>query len=270
MNNLRRELAPISDAAWGLIDEEATRVLKLKLAARKLVDVVGPKGPEHAAVNTGAVEPIKGGPAGVEAARRQVLPLVEVRVAFELSRAVLDAVERGSTAPDLAPLVDAATRIAAAEDGAVFHGFAAAGIAGIDQASAHAARALSTDYAAYPRSVAEATHLLRQAGIDGPYAIALGPRCYAGLTQATQGGYPVLEVVKRIVDGPIVWAPAVDGAVVLSTRGGDFELTVGRDLSIGYLGHTESVVRLYLTESFTFRVLTPEAAVALAYKGKGK
>ena len=270
MNNLRRELAPISDAAWGLIDEEATRVLKLKLAARKLVDFAGPKGPEHAAVNTGRLEPIKGGAAGVEATRRQVLPLTELRVSFELSRAELDAVERGSAAPDLGPLVDAATRIAAAEDGAVFHGFAAAGIAGIDQASAHAPRALSTDYAAYPRSVAEATHLLRQAGIDGPYAIALGPRCYAGLTQATQGGYPVLEVVKRIIDGPIVWAPAVNGAVVLSTRGGDFELTVGRDLSIGYLNHTEAVVRLYLTESFTFRVLTPEAAVAMAYKEKGK
>lgn len=270
MNNLRRELAPVPDAAWALIDEEATRVLKLKLAARKLVDFAGPKGVEYAAVNTGAVQPIKGGPAGVEAARREVLPLTEVRVTFELSRAGLDAVERGCTTPDLGPLVDAATRMAAAEDGAVFHGFAGAGIIGIDQASAHAARALSTDYAAYPGSVAEATHLLRQAGIDGPYAIALGPRCYAGLTQATQGGYPILEVVRRIVDGPIVWAPAVDGAVVLSTRGGDFELTVGRDLSIGYLGHTDAVVRLYLTESFTFRVLTPEAAVAMAYKEKRK
>jgi uncharacterized linocin/CFP29 family protein len=77
-------------------------------------------------------------------------------------------------------------------------------------------------------------------------------------------------VVKHIVDGPIIWAPAVNGAVVLSTRGGDFELTVGRDLSIGYASHTDAVVRLYLTESMTFRVLTPEAAVALVYKDKKK
>ena len=272
MNNLRRELAPISDAAWSLIDEEATRVLKLKLAARKLVDFVGPKGPDFGAVNSGRLEALKSGPvAGVSAALRRVLPLTELQATFELSRAELDAVERGSENPDLDPLIDAATRIAAAEDNAVFHGYAPGGIQGIDQASTHPPQIISTDFTAYPRSVAEAARLLRNAGIDGPYAIALGPRCYAGLTQATgPGGYPVLEVVKRIVDGPLVWAPAVNGAVVLSTRGGDYELTVGRDLSIGYLSHTDAAVRLYLTESMTFRVLTPEAAVALVYKDKGK
>ena len=272
MNNLRRELAPISDAAWILIDAEATRVLKLKLAARKLVDFVGPKGPDVGAVNSGRLEALKSGPvAGVDAALRRVLPLTELQATFELSRAELDAVERGSENPDLDPLIDAATRIAAAEDNAVFHGYAAGGIQGIDQASTHPPQTISTDFTAYPRSVAEAARLLRTAGIDGPYAIALGPRCYAGLTQATgPGGYPVLEVVKRIVDGPLIWAPAVNGAVVLSTRGGDYELTVGRDLSIGYLSHTDATVRLYLTESLTFRVLTPEAAVALVYKDKAK
>jgi len=60
-----------------------------------------------------------------------------------------------------------------------------------------------------------------------------------------------------------VWAPAIEGAFVLTTRGGDFELNVGQDVSIGYLSHTDSVVRLYLQETFVFRVLTSEAAVAL-------
>ena len=272
MNNLRRELAPISDSAWVLIDQEATRVLKLKLAARKLVDFAGPKGPGHGAVNTGRLTALKTPPvAGVESWLRIVQPFTELRTSFELSRAEIDAVERGSENPDLDPLIDAATRIAAAEDNAVFHGYAAGGIVVIDEASTHPAQTISTDFTAYPHSVAEATRLLRNAGIDGPYAIALGPRCYAGLTQATgPGGFPVLEVVKHIVDGPLVWAPAVNGAVVLSTRGGDFELTVGRDLSIGYVSHNDSTVRLYLTESMTFRVLTPEAAVALVYKDKRK
>lgn len=272
MNNLRRELAPISDAAWRLIDEEATRVLKLKLAARKLVDFAGPKGPDVGAVNSGRLDDLKSGPVpGVDAALRRVLPLTELHTSFELSRAELDAVERGSDNPDLDPLIEAATRIAAAEDNAVFHGYAPGGIQGIDQASPHPAQPISTEFTAYPHSVAEATRLLRNAGIDGPYAIALGPRCYAGLTQATgPGGFPVLEVVKRIVDGPIVWAPAINGAIVLTTRGGDFELTVGRDLSIGYLSHTDTTVTLYLTESMTFRVLTPQAAVALVYTDKKK
>jgi uncharacterized linocin/CFP29 family protein len=267
MNNLKRELAPISAAAWNEVDAEARRVLKLKLAGRKLVDFVGPLGPTAAAVNLGRLEPLKGGPiANVDAARRAALPLIELRTFFDLSRDELDAVERGAADTDLDPLIDAATRMAQAEDTAIFHGYAAAGIQGIDQASPHPSLPIAENYQEYPRSIAEATRLLRLAGVDGPYAIALGPRCYTGLTQATgDGGYPVLNVVRKLVDGPLVWAPAVNGAVVLSTRGGDFELSVGRDLSIGYHSHTDTTVRLYLVESMTFRVLNPPAAVALAY-----
>jgi uncharacterized linocin/CFP29 family protein len=75
----------------------------------------------------------------------------------------------------------------------------------------------------------------------------------------------VIEHVRRLLDGPIVWAPALNGAAVISLRGGDFELTVGQDFSIGYLEHSAAAVRLYLQESFTFRVLSPEAAVPLSY-----
>lgn len=271
MNILHREIAPVAESAWAEIDAEARRVLALELAGRKLVDFAGPHGDDCAAVNLGRLELLKGGPlAGVDAARRTVLPLVELRVRFELARGELDAIERGAKDPDLGPLVEAARRIAHAEDTAIFHGYPAGTITGIDGATSHPPLPISEDYAAYPRSVAEATRLLRMAGVNGPYAIALGPRCFTGLMQATtHGGYPVLQVIRKIVDGPIVWAPAVNGAIVLSTRGGDFELTVGRDLSIGYLSHTDTTVTLFLMESMTFRVLTPEAAVALSY-GKKK
>ncbi len=268
MNNLKRELAPVSSAAWSQIDCEARRVLALKLAGRKLVDFSGPHGPTTAAVNLGRLEALPSGPVGdVTAARRAALPLVELRASFDLARSELEAAENGAQDIDLDPLIAAATRMAQAEDTAIFHGYGAGGIKGIDQASPHAALPISENYQDYPRSIAEATRLLRLAGVDGPYAIALGPRCYTGLSQATSdGGYPVLNVVSKLVDGPIVWAPAVNGAIVLSMRGGDFELTVGRDLSIGYQGHSDTSVRLYLVESLTFRVLTPEAAVALKYR----
>jgi len=268
MNNLKRELAPISTAAWKEIDAEASRVLKLKLAGRKLVDFEGPLGPTAGAVNTGRRDSLGSAPAPeIEATRRQVLPLVELRSYFELSREELDGIERGSKDPDLQPLIDAATRIAQAEDTAIFHGYDAGGIKGIAQASTHPALPIPDDYQAYPHSIAEATRLLRLAGVDGPYAIALGTRLYTGLTQAVgDGGYPVLNVVRKLVDGPLVWAPAINGAVVLSVRGGDFELTVGRDLSIAYQSHTDKMVRLYLLETMAFRVLMPEAAVALAHK----
>jgi uncharacterized linocin/CFP29 family protein len=269
MSALLRELAPVTPEAWAMIEEEAKRTLKLKLAARKLVDFNGPLGYEASAVGTGRVARLDEAPAErVQASLRRVQPLVELRVPFELSREEIDSVVRGAKDPVLDAVRDAASDAALAEDRAVFRGYAAAGIRGIAEEAAAARLTLTDDYQAYPAVVAEAVNKLHLAGVQGPYGIALGPRCYTGLTKTTIGGFPVMEHVRRLLDGPLVWAPAVDGAVVLSLRGGDFELTVGQDFSIGYLEHNASVVRLYLQESFTFRVLAAEAAVPLAYAKK--
>jgi uncharacterized linocin/CFP29 family protein len=189
-------------------------------------------------------------------------------VPFELSREELDAVARGAKDPDLDAVRDAARRAATAEDRAIFHGYGEAGIQGIAEAAASSALPISDDYTQYPALVAEAINNLRSAGVNGPYIVLLGPRCYTGLVKTTEGGFPVIEHVRRVVDGPIVWAPAVNGALVATTRGGDFELIVGQDFSIGYLDHTAASVRLYLQESFTFRVLASEAAIPLVYRNQ--
>ena len=266
MSDLRRELAPIGAQAWAAIEQEATTTLKVTLAGRKIADFEGPRGWDCSAVGLGRTQALARPPHdGVAAAVRRVQPLVELRAPFVLSRTELDAFARGAKDADLQPVNDAARAIAMAEDRAVFHGYADAHIAGICDASGSSGLTLSEDYERYPGSVANALAKLRTAGVDGPYAIVLGPKCYTGLTQTTTGGYPVIQHVQRLLDGPVIWGPAVDGAVVVSLRGGDFELTVGRDLSIGYLDHTPATVELYLEESFTFRVLTPEAAVPLRY-----
>lgn len=268
MNDLLRELAPISSAAWGEIEEEAKRTLKMMLAARKLVDFTGPLGWEASAVSRGRTTAVQAADAGITLRQRTVEPLLEVRVPFELDRDELEAVGRGARDPDLDPVREAARKAAMLEDRAVFHGYPHAGIRGIAEAATADTLTLTEDYTAYPGVVADAINQLHHAGIGGPYAIALGPRCYTGLTRTTKGGFPVIEHVRKLVGGPLVWAPALDGAAVLTQRGDDFELIVGQDFSIGYLEHTQHSVRLYLQESFTFRVLSPEAVIPLAYDAK--
>ena len=270
MNNLHRELAPISDAAWGQIEEELARTFKRYLAGRRAVDVKGPAGAVLSAIGTGHLRAVRGAPGGVQARQREVKALVELRVPFDLSRAAIDDVERGANDSDWQPAKDAARQIAFAEDGAIFEGFAEAGIVGIRQGTSNPKMSLPADVRGYPDAFAQGLSQLRLAGVNGPYLALLGAEAYTALAETSDHGYPVLEHVKRLVDGKIIWAPAIDGAFVLTTRGGDFELHLGQDLSIGYLSHTDASVRLYLQETFTFLLLTSEASVALAPTSKSK
>ncbi|MDY7103568.1 MAG: family 1 encapsulin nanocompartment shell protein [Actinomycetota bacterium] len=267
MNHLRRGLAPISDAAWAEVDEEAARALKTFLAARRLVDFDGPLGWDTACVGTGRLDTLAPAPVdGVSGGVRRVVPMLELRATFELSLAELDAIDRGAADPDLDPVVDAARRIALAEDRLVFEGRGEVGAAGLLTSTPHEVIDIDPDYARFPALIARAAAQLRDAGVDGPYATVLGPRCYYGVVEGTEkGGYPVLNHVELITGGPLVRARAIDGAALVSMRGGDYELTVGQDLSIGYLGHTAETVTLYIEESLAFRNLAPEATVALRH-----
>lgn len=264
MNNLHRELAPISDSAWAQIEEEASRTLKRHLAARRVIDVVGPKGVDFSAVGTGHLLPVASPGEGIRAVQREVKALVELRVPFELSRQAIDDVERGALDSDWDALKEAARRLAFAEDRAVFDGYAAAGIGGIRPGSSNAAVTLPTSAAGYSNAVAQAVSGLRLAGVEGPYALVLGAEAYTAASGGSDEGYPEIHHLERLVDGGIIWAPAIEGGVVLTTRGGDFALDLGQDISIGYSSHSPSIVELYFQETFTFRLLTTEAAVSLA------
>lgn len=267
MNNLHRELAPISDAAWAQIEAEATRTLTRHLAGRRVVDVHGPEGVTLAAVGTGHLVGLASPGEGMQAHLREVQQVVELRVPFALDRRQIDDVERGAQDADWQPVKDAARQIAFAEDRTIFDGHAPAGIAGIRGAASNPPVPLPDDVRAYPEAVAQALSALRLVGVGGPYGLVLSAEAYTRASETHDHGYPVLDLLRRLVDSEIVWAPALSGAVVLTTRGDDFALHLGQDVSIGYLSHTDAEVRLYLQETFSFRVLTREASVALTLGG---
>ena len=264
MNNLHRELAPISDAAWAQIEAETSRTIKRYLAGRRIADIHGPAGTALPAVGTGHQRSIEAPGDGVTAQQRDVKAVVELRVPFALDRQMIDDVERGSNDSDWRAAKDAARKLAFAEDRAIFEGYAAAGIVGIRQGTSNPKKSLPADVRKYPEAFAQALSQLRLVGVNGPYSILLGADAYTELAETSDYGYPVLEHVKRLVEGKIIWAPAIDGAFVVTTRGGDFDLHLGQDASIGYLSHTDTHVQLYLQETFTFLYLTAESAVAFA------
>ncbi|MBI1356661.1 MAG: bacteriocin [Acidobacteria bacterium] len=265
MTLLKREIAPILPDAWAAIDNEARRALKLKLAGRKVVDVKGPYGWTLSSVNTGKLQLLDAEPTpGVNVGVRQVQPIVELRTPFELQLMELDSICRGDESPNLDAVAEAADRIARAEDGAIFQGFAAGSIPGL-------LGSLSAEPIPFGESpeerlaaVVQARRTLQRADVDGPYALVVGEAAHAAILQAADDGYPLVKRLSSLLEGPLIRADVLDGGVLVSLRGGDFELTIGQDISIGYVSSDRHTAELFMASSFTFRVLEPDAAVALS------
>jgi uncharacterized linocin/CFP29 family protein len=264
MNHLLRAHAPISETAWNQIDEETRERLEPALGARRLVDFSGPLGWEHSATNLGRATALEGSPVdGVSALQRRVLALVELRADFRITRSELRDIDRGALDADFQSLDDAAHQIATAENAAVMHGWPGA-VKGIAELSPYPKAALGDDPQGFPRALSTAVGELLASGIGGPYGLALDPEHHRLATQAAEhGGTLLVEHLREILGGPIVWTPGLRGGILISLRGGDFLLESGQDLSVGYDSHSADGVRLYIQESFSFRVATPEAAVAL-------
>jgi uncharacterized linocin/CFP29 family protein len=269
MDHLHRDLAPVSSDAWDQIESEVRRALRTFLVARRLVDFNGPHGYAMSALDLGRTRPTHEVPGeSVLVAVREAQPLVELRREFVIPWSELDAVDRGATAIDLGPAVEAARSIAVVEDQLVFHGMSAASITGIGPAAEHEPIPATGGASGVPPAVARAVTALQRAGVEGPYTLVLGTTAYTQVAEGTEDGYPILRHLGLLLDGGTVHhAPALSGGLVLSLRGGDFELVVGEDLSLGYCDRDDAGVRFFLEETMLFRVNGPEAAVELTTDG---
>ncbi|HEX4356672.1 MAG TPA: family 1 encapsulin nanocompartment shell protein [Pseudonocardia sp.] len=267
MDHLLREIAPIPEAAWARIDEEARERLTPLLGARRVVDWAGPSGWEQSSVSLGRTEALAGPPGvsgkSAQARQRRVLRLAEVRVPFVVDRDEIDDSVRGARDLEFSDLDRAVREAAEIENLAVFHGWPDAGIEGIISSAPERGQALGVTARDYPGIVAAAVEQLRCAGVEGPYALAVGPDTHTQIMETTESGYLLADHLRKILGGELVPTHGLDGAVVLSQRGGDFKLEVGQDLSVGYRHHEADTVHLYLEETFTFHVTEPDAAIAL-------
>jgi uncharacterized linocin/CFP29 family protein len=263
MNHRYRELAPISPSAWEAIDDEARKAIEHFIAGRHLFPLDGPHSYAMTAVPSGRLAKAEDVD-GVSARVLLVHPLVELRVEFSLSREDLEALDRGADVA-LDAVVAAARAIAAAEDHLVFAGLESAGIDGSAAASPHDTVALGSGTQGFPQAVASAVTELRSRGVGGPYGMAVGPQEHRVVLESTEeGGFPVLQHLQLILEGgPVVWAPTLDGALVVSQRGGDFQIVSGLDFSIRYRAHDHERVQLEIVETVTFRNLSPDAAVRI-------
>lgn len=263
MDILKRSLAPITDETWAVISDQAQKTLKATLTARSFVDVIGPKGWDYAAVGLGRLDIPENQPeSGLKYGIHNVQPLIETRVSFELGIWELDNVIRGAKDVELQPLIDAAQKIALFEEETIYDGFSDANIVGIAEAVELDAMSATDNPSGFLKAIFKGVTALTEASVEGPYILVVNPDIWAMMSGATQG-YPLRQRVEDMIGGAMIPCPTIDDAYLISTRGGDLELIIGQDFSIGYEAHDGRKVRLFLTESFTFRVIDPSVILRL-------
>lgn len=268
MDILKRTLAPIFPAAWDVIDEQAKTTLSALLSGRRVVDVTGPLGWNTDSVSEGAISLAEETPVeGVNYGIRESLPLVELRVPFTLSMWELDNVSRNSKTVDLNPVIEAARKAALFEDTAIFQGLEEAGVLGLELEADNEAVEYELDDESILNAVVNGVTTLRDCSMDGPYALICSLALWTKIKTSAKG-YPLHKRIKDALgdDCRIVLSQQYDTSMLISMKEGNNELIIGQDFSVGYQSHTDTEVRFYITETFTFRVLAPESIVPFKLK----
>jgi uncharacterized linocin/CFP29 family protein len=261
MDLLKKHLAPISPEGWEVIERTASETLQANLSARRSIDVVGPKGLDYTSVNLGRLNiGSSGDDRGVQYGVYQVQPLVESRISFTVKTWELDNLARGARDIDLDDVIQAARSMAKFEEEAVFKGFKDGSITGLEKSAEFKLKDLKTDSDDLLDALADGQLKMRQSGVDGGADLIVDPQMWKFLGKPTRGG-TLKKIVEQQIGGEVIFSEHVSGAMLLANRGGDLELTVGQDFSIGYHHHNSEEIFLFLTESFTFRVIAPEAIV---------
>jgi uncharacterized linocin/CFP29 family protein len=262
MEWLRRSAAPLSEKAWKEIDGIAGSVFKQTVVARRIVDFDGPRGWNHVATQLGTFKPAETPQTAprVRFSLPDVMLLMELRADFTIPWADIDIFERVGPTLESKSIEDAARETALAEDALVFFGSSTnPGILTSHQTP----RVALSDWSVPGRVVADllgAVEKLDTLGVKGPYEAVLSPHhYYSYLRQTGEGGaYPAAKQLG-IVIAQVYNSPAVDGAVLFSTRGGDFLITVGGDFTVGYRSHDDKAVHLFCVETIAAQLLTPDA-----------
>lgn len=261
MNILKRSLAPITDAAWEEITEQSNQILRSLLTVRKFVDISGPHGWDYGAVQLGRLDMPKQNPKeGVQYGIHKVLPLTEIKVPFRLSIQELDNINRGAEDADLGPLEEAARKVAGFEEKAAYYGFKTGKIQGLKERSDYKPLSCPKDAKEVLHCVPEGISQFKEASIEGPYYLIVNPKEWREITSYVEG-YPLKKQVQDNLDAEILFCPNIEDMFLVTGRGGDYKLTLGGDISIGYSKHDTEEVELYFAESFTFQVLEPSAVL---------
>lgn len=254
MDFLKRSLAPISSKGWNFIDQRAGEVIKANLSARRFVAVVGPMGQSTESVGTGKMQVYTKGE--YQFGVYKVQPLVEQRINFKMNRWDLDNVDRGAKDIDTSSLDVAVKKAALFEDTVVYEGLEVAGIAGLLHSSQHQVLEFGKTFDETMSALVSGTSILKRYFADAPYALVISPDKwnYLNLIGKDSG---FIKHISQSLEVKIIVSNNIKNAYLVPMDNQNIEITLGQDFALGFQGYTSTEVELFVTSSFTFRVLDP-------------
>lgn len=255
MDILKRSIAPLTEEAWKEVDERAIEVLHSHLSARKVVHVEGPKGWDYTVVPEGRLTLVDN-EKDVKTGVYKSTPLVEARISFELDRWEMDNLVRGAKDVELEALEDAVHKLAIFEEEAIYNGYDKGQIKGLKASSEQETLKFGDNAKSILEMVAKGMIMLQDAFAAKPYNLVVGDEAWKRINRESNN-YPLVKQVEELIGGKVIYSKVVQGAFLLPQGHEDLEMTIGQDYSIGYESHTDEKVRLFITESFAFRVLDP-------------
>jgi uncharacterized linocin/CFP29 family protein len=265
MDYLRRRFAPVSDGVWKELDEAVARTARHVLSARRMATFDGPRGWEYTGARVGTMRPCASQEGKAVVCVPEIVPLSEIRCEFSLPWSAVEVFERGAPALDTQPAETATREVALAEELVLFYG-EPTGQGFV--ASKESPRVSCGEWSRPGQLLGDllnAVELLDAGGIPGPYeAILAAEGYYAYVKAVAEGGYPAARQLDRVL-GTVHRSVAMrERGAVFSTRGSDFVVTVGGDLSVGYRQHDRDAVHLVCVETLAGQPITPQAVCLLA------
>jgi uncharacterized linocin/CFP29 family protein len=255
MDILKRNIAPLTEEAWNEIDQRAIEVLHSHLSARKVVHVEGPKGWDYTVVPEGRLALVDEED-DVKTGVYKSTALVEARVSFELERWEMDNLVRGAKDVELEALENAVHKLAVFEEEAIYNGYDKGQIKGLKASSEQETLNFGEDAKTILEMIAKGRIMLQDAFAEKPYNLVVGDEAWKRINRESNN-YPLVKQVEELIGGKVIYSKVVKGAFLLPDDHEDLEMTIGQDYSIGYEAHTDEKVKLFITESFAFRVLDP-------------
>ncbi|HKL47564.1 MAG TPA: family 1 encapsulin nanocompartment shell protein [Candidatus Izemoplasmatales bacterium] len=264
MDIFKRNLAPISDQAWEEVDERAEEVINAQLTTRKSLKVNGPFGLSYTSIPTGRLDLIENNSSKVKLGIYNNKSLLETRISFELSKWELDNLLRGAKDIELDALEDAAKVIARFEDDVIYNGSKNAGIAGLMQ-EAGIEKNIKLDSQEILSGISEALIDLKNAFVGGPFNFVVSRKVYNALNKV-HGSKLLRMIVEEMIGGHVIVSEMITGGLLLPVEHDDLEFTIGQEYTIGYESHTDDMVKLFIMNSFTLRVLDDQILVKFNIK----